>query len=88
MPTIQRETDDWLAWPITQAGSTYLGQWSYQIVPWRSRPTGSWLPAVTVGAAKGIEVAGLTPGYYSVFVRIDGQGSYVPVADPDVLTVL
>ncbi len=78
----QRETDDFRALTVTHQGSAYTGSWSYQIVPNGSRPTGSWSSAVTNGADKGIDVQGLTVGYYWVFIRIEGQAPYAPVLDP------
>jgi hypothetical protein len=79
---IQRETDDWIPRTLIKQGSTYTGDWSYQIVAYEARPVGTWLPAVEIAGVKGIEVSGLN-GLYEVFYRPDGQGSYVPVLDPD-----
>jgi hypothetical protein len=83
-----RETDDWRGFTHRQYNyetsmwEAYTGVWSYQIVPHHTRPTGTWLAAVTLGTQKGIDIAGLTVGYHWVFFRIDGQGSYTPVLGP------
>ena len=87
MLVMQRETDDWVKWPVTQNGAAYTGAWSYQIVAYGARPTGTWLTAVVNGADKGVDIQGLTAGYYSIFVRIDGQGAYVPVLNPKSLII-
>ena len=84
----QRETDDWLGYtlnqynPATATFDTYTGNWSYQIVARGLRPTGTWQPAITLGSQKGIDINSLPAGYHQVFIRIDGQGAYVPVLDP------
>jgi len=85
---VQRETVDWVKKTHYQNGVTYTGSWSYQIVPFRSRPTGSWVNAVVNGSDKGIDVSGLSANYYWVFYRIDGVAPYIPVEDPEVLVVL
>jgi hypothetical protein len=84
---VQRETDDWVGKTLTQDGVTYTGAWSYQIVAYGSRPTGSWTSAVVSAGNKGINLESLAAGNYWVFYRIDGQGSYTPVLDPEVLVV-
>jgi hypothetical protein len=84
---VQRETDDWVKKTIYLDGVVYTGAWSYQIVAYYARPTGSWVTAVVSGGNKGINIEGLSAGNYWVFYRIDGQGSYVPVLDPEVLVV-
>jgi hypothetical protein len=78
----QRETDDWRAIDVALNGNAYTGGWSYQIVTYGSRPTGSWTSAVVLSGAKGIDIQGLTVGSYQVFLRIDGQTPYAPVLDP------
>ena len=88
MLVFQRETDDWVKWPVTQNGVPYTGAWSYQIVAHGARPTGSWITAVVNGADKGINIEALTAGYYWVFIRIDGQAPYIPVLDPEDLIIV
>lgn len=80
--SFQRETDDFVAWPLTQNDVTYTGAWSYQIVAYGGRPTGAWITAKVNGGIKGIDIENLAVGAYWVFIRIDGQGSYVPILDP------
>lgn len=87
MLVFQRETDDWIKWPVTQDGVEYTGNWSYQIVPYGTRPTGTWLTAVPQAGNKGINVENLASGYYNVFIRIDGQGAYAPVLNPKPLII-
>ena len=87
MPTtpavFQRETDDWTHIAVTQQGAAYDDAWSYQIVPRLPRPTGTWTAAIAnLTGQKGINIVGLTAGYYWVFIRIDGQDGYIPILDP------
>jgi hypothetical protein len=86
-PTFQRETDDWAEVPVTHQGQAYTDAWSYQIVPWRGRPTGSWTTAKISGAAKGFDISGLAPGYYWLFIRIDGQAPYAPELNPQIFVI-
>lgn len=83
----QRETDDWFYVPVTQDDADYTGAWSYQIRPYGSRPTGSWLTAVTNTGRKGIDIQGMAAGFYWLWIRIDGQGAYTPVLDPEDLII-
>ena len=78
---LERETDDWIELPIIQEGVSYTGSWSYQIVPFgdTNRPTGTWLPAVTLAGDKGVNIESMTPGLYSVWIRIDGLSGYAPI---------
>jgi len=79
----QRETDDWRGFTITnQTTGLPAANWSYQIVSKGARPAGSWLSAVVNGGQKGVDIQGLTAGYYWVFFRIEGQAPYAPVLDP------
>lgn len=80
---VQRETDDWIPRTISQQGSAYTGAWSYQIVAYRARPTGTWVTAAERAGVKGVEVSGLAEGIHEIYYRVDGQGSDVPVLDPD-----
>jgi hypothetical protein len=80
--SFQRETDDWAYIPVTQNGVAYTGSWSYQITAYGARPTGSWLTAVVNSGSKGIDIQGMSKGFYWLWIRIDGQGVYVPVLDP------
>jgi hypothetical protein len=84
---VQRETDDWLYKPIYQDGTLYTGSWSYQITAYGARPTGAWLTAVTNTGRKGIDIQGMSKGYYWLWIRIDGQGTYAPVEAPEDLIV-
>lgn len=84
---VQRETDDWVKKTHYQDGVAYTGAWSYQIVAYKARPTGTWVTAVVNGSNKGLDVQGMTAGNYWVFYRIDGQGAYTPVIDPEILVV-
>ena len=77
----ERETDDWAHIPVIQDGTTYTGNWSYQIVPYGDRPTGTWTTAVVNGGLKGVDIQGLVVGYYTVFIRIDGLAGYAPVVE-------
>lgn len=83
MLVMERETDDWVEWHPTQKGQPYLGAWSYQIVAYGARPTGTWLTAVVNGGDKGVDINSMTVGYYYIFIRPDGQGAYVPVFRDD-----
>jgi len=84
----QRETDDWRGFTVTNQTTGQLATgWSYQIVARGARPTGSWLSAVVNGTQKGIDIQGLSAGYYSVFFRIEGQAPYAPVLDPVELVI-
>ena len=85
--TVQRETDDWFYIPVTQDDATYTGAWSYQITAYGARPTGAWLTAVVNIGRKGIDIQGMLPGFYWLWIRIDGQGAYVPVEAPEDLIV-
>lgn len=87
----QRETNDWRGFTLRRFDEfalpipryvDYTGAWSYQIVAKGARPTGAWLGAVTLNGQKGIDIKNLTPGYYWLFFRIDGQAPYVPELDP------
>lgn len=86
-PIYQRETVDWraldvLRTPPGQPTAPYAGDWSYQIVPYGSRPTGSYTAAVELNGVKGVNISGLSAGTYWVFIRIDGQTPYVPIQNP------
>lgn len=87
MITVQRETDDWFYKPIEQGGNLYTGAWSYQITAYGSRPTGAWLTAVTNSGLKGVDIQGMSAGYYWLWIRIDGQTPYVPIEAPEDLIV-
>lgn len=75
----ERETDDWAQIPVTQDDASWTGGWSYQIVSYGARPSGTWLPAVTNASQKGVDIAGLTTGYYDLYIRIDGLAGYAPI---------
>lgn len=88
--SLQRATDDWAEIPVTLKGEPYTGAWSYQITGYGNgaQPTGTWLTAVVNGGAKGVDIQGMSPGYYWVWIRIDGQGVYTPVLDPEDLEIV
>lgn len=84
----ERETDDWAHVPVTQDDESWTGSWSYQIVVYGARPTGTWLPAVTNATLKGVDIQGLTVGYWDLYIRIDGLAGYAPVfLNPDVFVI-
>lgn len=87
MLSFQRETDDWAEIPVTQNSVDYTGSWSYQITAYGNRPTGAWLSAVTNSGKKGIDIQGMSAGYYWLWIRIDGQSPYAPVLDPEDLII-
>lgn len=86
--TFQRETYDWAPLTITRAGEPYTGTWEYQIVPYGSRPTGSWSSAVLNNGVRGVNIQGLPVGTYRVFYRITGVNPYQPVPDPVELVIV
>lgn len=89
MIIVQRETDDWFYKPIKQGDNLYTGAWSYQITSYGNgaRPTGAWLPAVTNDGLKGVDIQGMSKGFYWLWIRIDAQSPYAPLEAPEDLIV-
>lgn len=91
----QRATSDWRGFTLRQYDfenliwEDYTGAWSYQITAYGTQPDpDEWLPAVPMGAMKGVAITGLTAGYYWIWFRIDDADPYVPVNDPIELAIL
>lgn len=69
--SIPRESEEFIALRVMLDGEETLN-YETSLVKGRTRPT-TWAPAVTIDARTGVNVADLTVGEWTIFVRVLGS---------------